>query len=171
MKFKEVQPGDIVLGLEMNRRTLCPTLEICKVIRVGKEFTDRVGSSFSRLVRIELVDSTQESYEVVLESDTDGSIYDKIFYSTSPEAIFQEVQVQKQRAQATIDNINKYKLCVEECDKILLKLAPRDHVQTTSNIPDIDRLVQEAVNKQISPMNEMIKTLYNSLMASPNKPE
>lgn len=171
MKFKEVQPGDIVLGLEMNRRTLCPTLEICKVIRVGKEFTDRVGSSFGRLIRIELVDSTQESYEVVLESDTDGSIYDKVFYSTSPEAIFQEVQVQKQRAQATIDNINKYKLCVEECDKILLRLAPQDHVQTTSNIPDIDRLVQEAVNKQISPMNEMIKTLYNSLMASPNKPE
>lgn len=171
MKFKEVQPGDIVLGLEMNRRTLCPTLEICKVLRVGKEFTDRVGSSFGRLIRIELVDSTQESYEVVLESDTDGSIYDKVFYSTSPEAIFQEVQVQKQRAQATIDNISKYKLCVEECDKILLKLAPQDHVQTTSNIPDIDRLVQEAVNKQISPMNEMIKTLYNSLISSPDKPE
>lgn len=171
MKFKEVQPGDIILGLEMNRRTLCPTLEVCKVLRVSKEFTDRVGNSFGRLVKIELVDSTQESYEVVLEADNEGSIYDKVFYSTSPEAVFQEVQVQKQRAQATIDNINKYKLCVEECDKIMLKLAPKDHAQAQSNIQDIDRLVQEAVNKQLAPVSEMVKTLYDSLTSSPNKPE
>lgn len=171
MKFKEVQPGDIILGLEMNRRTLCPTLEVCKVLRVSKEFTDRVGNSFGRLVKIELVDSTQESYEVVLEADTEGSIYDKVFYSTSPEAVFQEVQVQKQRAQATIDNISKYKLCVEECDKIMLRLAPQDHAQAQSNMPDIDRLVQEAVNKQLAPVSEMVKTIYDSLMPSTNKPE
>lgn len=171
MKFKEVQPGDIILGLEMNRRTLCPTLEVCKVLRVSKEFTDRVGNSFGRLVKIELVDSTQESYEVVLEADTEGSIYDKVFYSTSPEAVFQEVQVQKQRAQATIDNISKYKLCVEECDKIMLRLAPQDHAQAKSNMPDIDRLVQEAVNKQLAPVSEMVKALHDSLVSSPNKPE
>ena len=164
MLFKEVQPGDIILGLEMNRRTLCPILEACRVIKVGKEFTDRVGGSYGRLIKLELIDSTQESYEVILEAETSGSIYDKIFYSTSPEAIFQEVQVQKQRAQATIDNMSKYKLCVEECDKIMLRLSPQDHTPSAPNVPNLDKMVQEAVSKQIGPMSEMVKTLYDSLV-------
>ena len=172
MKFNELQPGDAILSLEMNRRTLCPILEVCKVIRVSKEFTDRVGNSFGRLVKLEITDSTQESYEVTLEADTNGSIFDRVFYSTSPEIVFQEVQIQKQRAQSTIDNMSKYKLCVEECDKIMLKLAPKDsNNQAPQNAPDLDKLVQEAVSKHIAPVSEMVKTLYDSLLSTSSKTE
>ena len=171
--FKDVQPGDLVLSLEMNRRTLLPLMEVCRVMRIGKEFTDKVGSGYGRLIKVELADSTQETFEVVLESETNTSIYDKVVYSTSPEVIYQEVGIQKQKAKAVIENLSKYKLCIEECDKIQLKLAPPEEVQkpqgSSLTNQDIQDMIKREIEASLTPMTDMVTKMYNSLM--PNEPK
>lgn len=174
INFNQVKPGDILLSLEMNRRTLCPIMETCKVIRVSKEFTDRVGSNFGRLVKLEVTDSTQETYEVTLEAETNGSIFDKVFYSTSPDIIYQELQVQRHRAKAILDNKSKYELCVEECDKYMAVLVPPQKPEPVNNIPDKDtlqNLIQQEISKSLDPMKNMVTQMYESLMPSPTKSE
>ena len=168
LKFNEVKPGDIILSLEMDRRSLCPILEACKILRVGKEFTDKVGSSFGRLIKLEVIDSTQESHEIIIESDSIVSVYDRVIYSTSPEEIYQELQVQKHKAQSIIDNTPKYELCVAECEKAMQQIYPK---QSDSNqvIPDtnLEQVINEAVKKQLDPINNMVKTLYDNLVSEP----
>lgn len=172
-KFNELKPGDLILSLEMNRRTLCPILEPCKVLKVSKEFTDRVGNTYGRLVKLEIMDSTQESFEVTLEAESNGSIYDRVFYSTSPEDVYQELQLQKQKAQSVIDNIPKYKLCIEECDKAMMRIAPPENNSPSKGIStqDIEQHIQSVISKQLEPVNQMVKTLYNSLVSGESKPE
>lgn len=171
--FNQVKPGDIILSLEMNRRTMCPIMETCKVIRVSKEYTDRVGSNYGRLVKLEVTDSTQETYEVTLEAETNGSIFDKVFYSTSPDLIYQELQVQRQRAKAILDNKSKYELCIEECDKYMDFLAPPSKPEPVNNIADKDTLqslIQQEISKSLDPMKTMVTQMYESLIP-PAKPE
>ena len=167
INFNQVKPGDIILSLEMNRRTLCPIMETCKVIRVSKEYTDRVGSNYGRLVKLEVTDSTQETYEVTLEAETNGSIFDKVFYSTSPDLIYQELQVQRQRAKAILDNKSKYELCIEECDKYMDFLVPPSKPEPVNNIADkdtIQSLIQQEISKSIDPMKTMVTQMYESLI-------
>lgn len=167
VNFNQVKPGDIILSLEMNRRTLCPIMETCKVIRVSKEYTDRVGSNFGRLVKLEVTDSTQETYEVTLEAETNGSIFDKVFYSTSPDLIYQELQVQRQKAKAILDNKSKYELCIEECDKYMDFLVPPSKPEPVNTIADkdtIQSLIQQEINKSLDPMKTMITQMYESLI-------
>lgn len=165
--FNQVKPGDIILSLEMNRRTLCPIMETCKVIRVSKEYTDRVGSNYGRLVKLEVTDSTQETYEVTLEAETNGSIFDKVFYSTSPDLIYQELQVQRQKAKAILDNKSKYELCIEECDKYMDFLVPPSKPEPVNNIADkdtIQSLIQQEISKSLDPMKTMVTQMYESLI-------
>lgn len=167
VNFNQVKPGDIILSLEMNRRTLCPIMETCKVIRVSKEYTDRVGSNFGRLVKLEVTDSTQETYEVTLEAETNGSIFDKVFYSTSPDLIYQELQVQRQKAKSILDNKSKYELCIEECDKYMDFLVPPQKPEPVNNIADKDTLqslIQQEISKSLDPMKTMVTQMYESLI-------
>lgn len=165
-KFNEIKPGDLVLSLEMNRRMLCPIFEVCKVLRVGQEYTGRMSDDkFTRLIKLELMDSTNNSYEVVVEAETDGSIYDKVYYTTSPEAIYNEVTVQKQKALSIIQNIKKYEACVEECSNIQAKLLPEDKkgsIQSQQNI-DIKEIIHEEIGNILAPTLKKIDILYKSL--------
>jgi len=164
--FKELNPGDLIMSLEMNRRTLCPIVEVCKVIRIGKEYSDRVGQSYGRLINLELTDSLQESFEVALESEVDTSIFDRVVYSTSPEVIYRELQIQKQKAKSFLDNRSKYELCIEECDKAMMKIAPQEAAKPTADFttPDIQALIKKEIENSINPINKMVSEMYQSLM-------
>lgn len=168
LTFNQVKPGDIILSLEMDKRGLYPIVEACKIIKTGKEYSDRIGNSYGRLIKLEVVDSTNDSFEVVLEADSNGSIYDRIFYSTDPGLILQELHVQKQRAQFVINNVPKYKTCIEECDKWINQLSnkPSSNETGISQVdPDFIRdSIKSEVQASMSPILEKITAMYNSLM-------
>lgn len=166
--FNELKTGDLVLSLEMNRRMLCPIFEVCKVLKIGKEYTGRMSDDkFSRLIKLELVDSTNNSYEVVLEAETNSSIFDKVYYTTSPEAVYNEVAIQKQKALAVLQNRKKYEACVEECDNILKRLSPESPKENAQQVQateaNIKNIIREEVGTILEPTMQKIDILYNSL--------
>lgn len=173
--FKNLKPGDIILSLEMNRRMLCPVFEVCRVLRIGEEYTGRVNDDkFSRLLKLELLDSNRSNFEISVEPDHDGSIYDKVYYTTSPESVYNEVLIQKQKAEAILQNHKKYEACIEECNSILAKLSPEEPSNKQDKYvksADVKSLIQEEVKNILDPISKKIDSLYNSLMSNENKKE
>lgn len=159
MKFSDIRNGDSILTLEQDRRSQFPIFDIAKVQKISQPTYQRMeDNSMVQVVTMTVTDTTG-TFNIVVPLDREDTIYDKIYFTTNPNLIVQEIMVQKSRAQDILSNVDRYKAIDAECDKILARLMPNQPNTRPVANPEINPEFMQRFSKT----EDMVEKIYQAL--------
>lgn len=146
--FSKLVKGDVVYTLTKDRRSEYPIYDPATITKIGssKPIPQRnynpQGNVYDMVIELTVTDSIS-SLDVILPADKSEGIYNGIYYTTNPNNIISELQLQRNQALHILNNQDKYKAIVEECDRILGSFNPGNSKE--SKQPSFDEQVLQAM--------------------------